>query len=81
MINTQEANPRHARPKLISTIKDNKSVKSLVSGISLSIKTGTGQVMGGKTDFQKTLQETVSMTQAKVRVRCSAHFPYFAPRK
>ena len=50
----------------LSTIRaDNKSVKSLVSGISVSIRTGTNN-LGHKTNFQKAFESTIAMTNAKV---------------
>jgi len=52
MINTQEPKQQRVGPKFLgSTIKDNKSVKSLVSGISVSIRTGNNQQLGAKSDF------------------------------
>ena len=52
MINTQDARGQPAAGKLLnSAIKDNKSVKSLVSGISVSIRTGTAQNIGAKSNF------------------------------
>ena len=52
----------------LSTIRaDNKSVKSLVSGISVSIRHGTNN-LGHKTNFQKAFESTIAMTNAKVSV-------------
>ena len=50
----------------LSKITDNKSVVTLASGFSVSIRMGTGQNMAAKTDFQKVFQDTIALNNQKV---------------
>ena len=52
----------------LSSIPANRSAKSLVSGLSVSIKTGTGQQRAAPSDFQKVFLETVALANAKVSI-------------
>ena len=52
--NTQQLNNNRMDGKAansISNLRDNKSVKSLVSGISVSVRTGNNMQMSAKSDF------------------------------
>ena len=52
----------------LSSIPANRSAKSLVSGLSVSIKTGSSQLRSAPSDFQKVFLETVALANAKVSI-------------
>ena len=52
----------------LSSIPANRSAKSLVSGLSVSIRTGSSQLRSAPSDFQKVFLETVALANAKVSI-------------
>ena len=55
-------------PMNLSSVAANRSARSLVSGLSVSIRTGTSQLRSAPSDFQKVFLETVALANAKVSI-------------
>ena len=52
----------------LSSVAANRSARSLVSGLSVSIRTGSSQLRSAPSDFQKVFLETVALANAKVSI-------------